>query len=420
MRARGRVLGVGTSGPVLTSLRDEPRPDYILFVVSVGAGGSRKVLEDEILPALPPGYSPHYHLLEISEPGNIRETFRETKGRIREWMSKHRLDMRHVNVDFTGGTKVMSVVLGLSAVEEGVDTVYVVGPPSGGTVVTGTEEVVHLPNPYKEFAVRELREAESLLNDRNHADAAADILSNGSNSCAVIYKGTLEAYSRLAISLSLADLFEFNDIGGALYEFRLCRGPVSGLLSEPLYEELVHLYAHWERVGADISRSEETAGRDTLLELLANAERRANQSRYDDAVARLYRAIELRGQQLLKEAFGGELGHVPLRSLSADERRKFANHEPPIRPSGGKYEIRGVANLYGTLRLSANEEIGAAAGRYDFLKAHMESRNQSLLAHGLTPIDEDMFTSFWKAALLVLEVDDSEIPRWPEFRLPLE
>ena len=422
MSARGRVLSVGSSGPVLASLSDEPRPDYVLFVVSLGELGSKSVLEYEILPALPPDYSPHYHQLEISQPDNIRETFRETGGQIREWMSKHGLGMRDVDVDFTGGTKVMSVVLGLVAVEEGVDTVYVSGERSGGTVISGTEEVVHLPNPYKEFAVRELNEAQGLLN-KYHADAASEILRSGSESCAEIYRGTLNAYYRLANSLKLADLFEFNDknrdrIRGALFEFRASRFRINSLLSAPLNIRLESLYAHWEKVAADTSRSNETAGRHTLLELLANAERRADQARYDDAIARLYRAVELRGQQLLKKAFGGELGRVPLRGLSENETSKFRSLD--INARGGVYEIRGVARLYETLRLSSEEDISAAAGRYDFLKAHMQNRNESLLAHGLSPVDKDLFTSFWRSALLVLEVDDSEIPRWPEFRLPLE
>ena len=423
MSARGRILSVGSSGPVLASLGDEPRPDYVLFVVSLGELGSKSVLEYEILPALRPDYSPHYHLLEISQPDNIRETFRETEGQIREWMSKHGLRMRDADIDFTGGTKVMSVVLGLVAVEEGVDTVYVSGERSGGTVVTGTEEVVHLPNPYREFAVRELNEAAGLL-DTSHADAAAQILLGGSNSCAEIHKGTLRAYYRLAKSLALADLFEFNDkdrgrIRGALYKFRDCRAHINNLLDGPLYDRLERLYAHWEKVAADTSqrRGNKTAGRETLLELLANAERRAMQSRFDDAVGRLYRAVELRGQQLLKAAFGGELGRVPAGSLSNNQRSEF-DLSRGVTLIRGHYQFRTVFSLYDALKFKP--DMQEEARRYNLVKKHIERRNSSLLAHGLSPINESLFNDFWNDALEALDVDESDIPRWPQkFELPL-
>ena len=428
MSARGRVLSVGNnSDPVLASLRNEPRPEHVLFVVSTGEGGSKSTLEYKILPELPPGYSPHYHLLEISEPDNIEETFRETQGRIREWMSAHRLRTVDVNVDFTGGTKVMSVVLGLAVVEEGVDTAYVSGDREDGTVITGTEKIVILRNPYKMFAVRELIEGEELLNTF-HADAASRILLGGSKNCAAIHRDTLKAYYSLASSLAQADLFEFNDKGsghlrGALQEFRTSRSRIRDLLSASLYEQLEALFAHWERVAYDTSTRNrfKTPGRATLLELLANADRRELQGRFDDAVGRLYRAVELRGQQLLKEAFGGELGNVPVRSLNDREKKVFANNsEVRACRQGPNYELRGVRTLHKGLTLCSSEDITEKAERYGRVLKHMRIRNQSLLAHGLSPVSEEQFNDFWNSALEALDVDDPEIPRWPKFELPLE
>ena len=418
MTARGRVLSVGNKEPVLASLR-EHRPDYVLCVVSTGEGGSKSVLEYEVLPELPSEYRPEVEEVEVTDPDNILTTYGEVRGHIQEWRARHSLRRRDVDVDFTGGTKVMSVALGLIAVEEGVDTAYVGGGEraADGRVITGQEEVIAIPNPYRVFAVKELGDAEELLNSY-HADAAAQVLRRGQSICATIYQGTLNAYFRLANSLARADLFEFNAQAGALYEFRACRSRVVTLLADSLYGEMEGMYSHWEELGSDTARANETAGRSTLLELLANAERRAKQARYDDAVARLYRAAELRGQQLLKEAFGGELGRVPLAGLASQERRRFESLD--ARPRNGIYEIRGVANLFSTLRFSSNGDIRAAAARYDILKEFMDYRNHSLLAHGLSPVTEGQFAKFWRAALLALDVSDSEIPRWPVFTLPLE
>jgi hypothetical protein len=44
----------------------------------------------------------------------------------------------------------------------------------------------------------------------------------------------------------------------------------------------------------------------------------------------------------------------------------------------------------------------------------LQKRNNSILAHGLQPCTEDAFTGFWAALLPVVQIQDEEIPRWPE------
>ena len=65
-------------------------------------------------------------------------------------------------------------------------------------------------------------------------------------------------------------------------------------------------------------------------------------------------------------------------------------------------------------------DITEKAERYGRVLKHMRIRNQSLLAHGLSPVSEEQFNDFWNSALEALDVDDPEIPRWPKFELPLE
>ena len=41
------------------------------------------------------------------------------------------------------------------------------------------------------------------------------------------------------------------------------------------------------------------------------------------------------------------------------------------------------------------------------------------MAHGLVPITEDKLDRFWTATLAFLEVDESDIPRWPSVQFTL-
>ena len=419
MVARGRIVSVGNSaGPVQRSIEND-LPGHLLFVVSAGPSGSRATLEGEILPNLPAGYQPSFEMLEITDPENITQTYGEVRGRIQEWVSRNELRRENVDVDFTGGTKVMSVVLGLVAVEEGVDTVYIGGPREGGIVITGQEEVVPLPNPYREFAVRELADAEMLLND-SHADAAAQILASGHRNCAEVHRATLGAYQALAECLAAADLFQFSGKLGAPRRFRDSRESLQEVLSDDLFGQVASLNLHWEKVRPQVATSTnkgEPAGWETMVEILANAERRARQARYDDAVGRLYRAVELRGQQLLTEAYGGRVGEVPAKGLVDNERKRFSVSE--FRLSNGTYVIRGLRNLYQALDFSECEKYPSVARAFDELDVHLRSRNESYMAHGLVPITKDNFDDFWKKTLSFLEVGESDLPRWPTIRLAL-
>ena len=418
MELEGRVLSVGAAGPVLASLSAD-RPPRILFVVSSGPNSSLDTLENEILPNLPDGYRPEYDLITLSDPESVTRTYGEVQDQIREWVERRGLRPDRVDVDFTGGTKVMSVVLGLVAVEEGVDTVYVGGPRQEGTVITGQEEVVRLPNPYRVFAVRELRDAEMLLNDC-HADAAARVLESGIEISARIHRDTLTAYRELAECFAAADLFQFGGRLGAPRRFDDNRDLLEAVLHERLYSEMVVLREHWvmvRRQAAESQQQGQPAGRETLVELLANADRRTRQSRYDDAVGRLYRAIELRGQQLLSEAYGGRLAEVPVEGLEQIERVRFEGGG--FRLSDGIYRVRGLRNLYLVLGYSENARYSAAGEAFERLDEYLEYRNESYMAHGLVPITEDKLDRFWTATLAFLEVDESDIPRWPSVQFTL-
>jgi CRISPR-associated protein (TIGR02710 family) len=112
-----------------------------------------------------------------------------------------------------------------------------------------------------------------------------------------------------------------------------------------------------------------------VADLLANAERRAVQGRYDDATARLYRALEMQGQIAFQELTGASTGNVPEEKIPAALREEYALRYRD--PQDGKIKIP----LEATFRLlhAVDHPLGQ-----QFL-AHQEDFRRLLLARNVHP-----------------------------------
>ncbi len=148
-----------------------------------------------------------------------------------------------------------------------------------------------------------------------------------------------------------------------------------------------------------------------LSDLLANADRRIEEGKHDDAVARLYRALELQGQIAFERVFGQETSKVEVRSLPDGLRDEYARKYP-----GDDDKLR--LPLFAVYRALA--EQGDEVGKR-FLEAWgevrkiLESRNSSIIAHGLRPIGEEQARKF-RGIVVTFLPEGLELPRFP--RLP--
>ncbi len=414
MGMKGLVVTVGGSPePVQFTLNEHKFP-YVLFVVS---SDTRAKVEECIIPKL--SYPvPQYEYSEVHHQ-DFDECYRRLKSDVDGWLSRRGMNSAQICVDITGGTKVMSSVLTLIAIELGCKEItYVAGEKRGagglGTVETGSEFIVHAYNPWNAYAVYGLERANWLLREF-HAAAAAHTLREASKNCDGSVRTRLESLAGLADAFDCADKFDFR---GATSSFHRWKSRLELALDYSDYEKALSHNKRWNIIKAEVNSQGKTPRqRETLLELIANAERRANQARYDDAVGRLYRAVELYGQQLLHQAFGAELGKPSLHSFP--ERRQADVKERLGEPDeNGQYKL-GVQNLFRALEFSEDEALREKAGICTELRNPLQTRNSSILAHGLQPVTKKEFCTFWRAALSALEISDDEIPRWPQFNLKL-
>ncbi len=136
-----------------------------------------------------------------------------------------------------------------------------------------------------------------------------------------------------------------------------------------------------------------------VYDLLRNAERRAAQGRYDDAVARLYRALEMLAQNRLRTAHDIDTGGVDPGHLPEQARlRLLARPRAPATDEGMDEPVAGQAAGPGKrvriglrdgylLLADLGDPVGRAfQARQTQLLTMLERRNKSILAHGTQPI----------------------------------
>ena len=133
-----------------------------------------------------------------------------------------------------------------------------------------------------------------------------------------------------------------------------------------------------------LTGQEKGNGYEPVADLLNNAERRASQERFDDAVARLYRATEMAAQIRLFREHGLDSNKLTLNDLPENLRSEY---EPFVHENGKlllglrkSFELLGrlddpVGRLFETKR---NAVIGA-----------LTTRNNSIFGHGTEPVGRE-------------------------------
>lgn len=139
-----------------------------------------------------------------------------------------------------------------------------------------------------------------------------------------------------------------------------------------------------------------------LYDLAANAKRRYEQGRFDDALSRLYRAYEYMAQVRLKEQYGIETSKVreqELRKLKLPdifiEKLRFSARKKSEFPTA-KIGLRDALEMLCHLNDDWGRQLQPLFfGEEGFerqngpLAKALDKRNQSWLAHGTTPAEND-------------------------------
>jgi CRISPR-associated protein (TIGR02710 family) len=287
-------------------------------------------------------------------------------------------------VDITGGTKTMSTALALWAdsLEARVTYQYIGGErraAEGHRVEPGAERPRVHTSPWQLTRLRVVRDYAKLFDACAFKQAIELISPYQQSVTSESDKRELNALNKLASTFAHWDLFDHGRAHVEIKHALKSKNDLSSALGRGSAAKLVidTLDVLKERL-AQLNRNPQDPSQERLLDLLANAERRHEEGRYDDATARSYRAIEAVAQLRLGE-HGIDTKQVRREQVPADHRERFA-----AKFAGGEPTKFALQDAYSLLE-ALGDELGR---RFRELDPPVDSRNTSILAHGWKRVNQ--------------------------------
>ena len=388
----------GSHEPILTALR-QTTPDFTCFICTdrdpaTGRPGSDVQIlgKEKCIKARPSDEKPslpniptqaglrdeQYEVVQVPAD-DLDEVFRILRDAIQNL--GRRFPGARLLADYTGGTKTMTAGLVSAALEsDGVELQLVTGSRADLIKVRSGMEAVTQANvervrleramqPYvaawRRYAYAEAQQGLAALSRPRDRDLAARLamlrdLSRG-----------LDAWDRFDHQAARECLEPYRPRIGASWSLLLAA--LKRLTTEDEIQEPARLFDLWR-----------------------NAERRAAQGRYDDAVARVYRLLEWSAQWLLRGRCGIDTGDVP------------PDRVPPGMALAPNAKGRIQIGLMAAWELLAHHQPDSPAGAFfraerNALLDWLRMRNQSILAHGFQPVGESDWrkTTEWASARLL-------------------
>ncbi len=399
------ILTVGGSHEPILRAISGVRPDHVCFVCSgddpatgnkgsyvqiTGKGSVIKACFGDEKPTLPniPAQAGldenQFEIVEVSAD-DFDDVYQEVTG----WLGGQ--DGVRLIADYTGGTKTMSAALAVAALDdERVELQLVSGSRSNLVKVeSGAEYVMPASVEASRFA-RQLQRALSSWRRFAYEETLAMLEAMRPPREADL-RGEYQRALDLSRGLAAWDRFDHAGAREILLRYRTKQGA----LWPQLYGSL------------DLLPNAERGEPIRILDLWRNAQRRAAQGRFDDAVARLYRLLEWSAQWMLRTLTGIETANVPADKIPAG-LTLTPNRE-------GKYQA-GLFNAWALLAEYGGERERAFwAQEKERMLDHLKRRNQSILAHGFKPLTEQdwhEFSAWTEQALLPLLLSRTVADPW--------
>ena len=407
------ICTVGGSPESIVSALKQWRPVRVRFVHTPR---TKEMVAEIVLKAREEGFeldAGRYDLLELPDEQDFTscvEPLRGLNDDVRAWAARG--DGYQIVVDITGGTKCMTAAMAIQASHWPCLFSYVGGTERTkdgvGIVVSGSEIVRHAQNPWDALG-QQATDDFVVLFDQHAYLAAANVAG-----------ATMRRVSRPDRKRELSSLEQLAKAIDAWVRFN---PTTSKNLLESVNKSANDLRAalghtRGDRVLAGSAKLVTHLGKllhvpapslHHVIDLLANAKRRRDEGRFDDAVARLYRALEAIAQVALKESHGCESTEkVPLDKIPESLRATLAR-----RANGGVVAL-GVRDAY-RLLAELGDEVGQKFQSYGLggTESPLVARNCSILAHGFELVSANTFDTLWSPTLSLSGVDAASLPSFP-------
>jgi hypothetical protein len=374
------ILTVGGSHQPLVRSIQQNRPDFTCFLCSADSGktkgshsqvtgpgnvcSSRFGLERPDLPNIVTQTqlaTDAFAVREITEFDNLSECYLAAC----QWIDQLHRDHPEATilVDYTGGTKSMTAGLAAAALDDGQCEIQLVSGVRQDLVkVVDQTEFVRPVRVWDAQLARRFRLARTALSRYDYVGAV----------------GVLEdAAARFASPATLDKVQRWLSLSRGFDAWDRFDHATAQRLLQPYRKHVVPYALVLDRIVDG-----KGDGFEWVEDLLQNAARRAAQQRYDDAVGRLYRALEMTVQVWLKNRYDLDTSNLDAAKVPETHRHvldKYRDDKGIIKtPLLASWELAAAF---------ADDPLGAHfAPLRNRLLNFLTVRNASLFAHGVRPI----------------------------------
>jgi CRISPR-associated protein (TIGR02710 family) len=371
---KAMIISVGgTPPPIIKTIR-ENRPEFVSFYASQATVSVVSQVRDELERS---GCTFKSELTLIDNENDLLHCNEKAEDAIKRVRGKgYKKD--DVIVDYTGGTKNMSVALALASATEGYSFSYVGGnerTKNGvGIVIDGHEAIFKSVNPWDFFAVNEKYDIALLFN--NFQLKAAMEIARQASEKSTRYKTLFKKLGFIIDGYYHWDLLRHDD---AIERFKRAR------IEEISPYDDKSVYSFAMETDKRIPYLKELAGfkgKPSIIyskDLFANAERRFKEGKIDDAVLRLYRVLEMIAQERLMSQYEIDTSNVLAEKIAIDLKDEYVSKYKDQRDGRIKIPLEACFRLLCALGDDIGKKYKSNESQFRDLQT---SRNYSYLTHG--------------------------------------
>ena len=383
-------MTVGTGGNEVDVLVDglfkcitQTNADYIVFFTSDSSKNTVNLIKERYL-------AEKNKILDFSHCVNFKDKYVDNFDVIFESFKEELLKFNEeyeVIINYTSGTKTMTMTAALISTLYNKELVAITGErySSGekkNQIIEGTEKIDYL-NLYKYHDIILNRKIKELFN--NHRFESGKILLNDVTG----FNINKEAYLKLFESYYFIDIVNFSDALNnfdlELFEKEFPNFSIQ-LKNNKEVLDIINGQKNCEEMVKDIY---------LLANIINNAKRRAEENKYDDAIARLYSSFEFIAQIQLKNKYGINSSDIDIKQLEKyNISKKHMDNYRRIKKFKGKIKL-SLQNDYRLLN-QLNDNLGKYyINNFESIRKILDSRNYSILAHGINPQTEKEYDKFY-------------------------
>ena len=333
-----------------------------------------------------------YEFIQIDDIDSFNKYFTTIKSYVNDLEEEY-----YIVIDYTYGTKTMTMSAAMVSMACRKELIFVSGERENGIVVRGSEEVKNqnLFPIYDSLLLEKIKDAFNA----NRYETAKSLLSE-----LVDPKINKEAYYKLINSYSYFDDVNYADAYES-FDYKLFSEEWPDL-SDDFLKNIKSL-----KILNKETQSQKIYY--VLASLINNARRRYEENKFDDAIARLYRSLELIGQIKLEE-YGLDSSDIDLEKLkefNIDE--KFINGLKSLRASDGKIKI-GLIKDFELISYFDDDLANFYVENNKRIQNIVKFRNSSILAHGMEAKSAEEYDEFKEMVVKAANVLNPKINEYIE------